>query len=125
MRVWPSIKLGHYPAIAQVLHEKPRVVKLEFALAQGQGTSKSGGGAVWCCCGEPACAGLPNGGLNRLREDLSRVSFRVVMGQRPTGRNESRAVTPAKAGVQVQEELDSRFRGNGVTFDGAGRGISP
>jgi hypothetical protein len=25
---------------------------------------------------------------------------------------------PAKAGVHVQEELDSRFRGNDVTFDG-------
>ena len=52
------------------------------------------------------------------------LSFRVVMGQRPTHRNESQAVTPAKAGVHVREEMDSRFRGNDVTFDGAKRGIS-
>ena len=41
------------------------------------------------------------------------------MGRRPTHRNESQAVTPAQAGVHVREELDSRFRGNDVTFDGA------
>jgi hypothetical protein len=41
------------------------------------------------------------------------------MGLRPTHRNESQDVTPAKAGVHVREELDSRFRGNDVTFDGA------
>jgi hypothetical protein len=41
------------------------------------------------------------------------------MGQRPTHRNESQDVTPAKAGFHVQEELDSRFRGNDVTFDGS------
>ena len=41
---------------------------------------------------------------------------RVVLGQRPTHRNESQDVTPAKAGVHVREELDSRFRGNDVTF---------
>jgi hypothetical protein len=46
------------------------------------------------------------------------------MGQRPTHRNESQDVTPAKAGVHVRAELDSRFRGNDVTFDGAKRGIS-
>jgi hypothetical protein len=34
------------------------------------------------------------------------------MGQRPTHRNETQDVTPAKAGVQVWEELDSRLRGN-------------
>jgi hypothetical protein len=52
------------------------------------------------------------------------MSFRVVTGLRPTHRNESQDVTPAKAGVHVREELDSRFRGNDVTFDGAKRGIS-
>jgi hypothetical protein len=46
------------------------------------------------------------------------------MGLRPTRRNESQDVTPAKAGVRVREELDSRFRGNDVTFDGAQRSIS-
>jgi hypothetical protein len=30
-------------------------------------------------------------------------SFRVVMGQRPTHRNESQDVTPAKAGVHARE----------------------
>jgi hypothetical protein len=45
------------------------------------------------------------------------------MGQRPAHRNESQDVTPAKAGVHVREELDSRFRGNDVTFDGAKRRI--
>jgi hypothetical protein len=45
------------------------------------------------------------------------------MGLRPTQRNESQDVTPAKAGVHVRKELDSRFRGNDVTFDGAKRGI--
>jgi hypothetical protein len=54
------------------------------------------------------------------------------MGQRPTQRNESQDATPAKAGVHVREELDSRspafaedkLRGNDVTFDAAQRGIS-
>jgi hypothetical protein len=46
------------------------------------------------------------------------------MGLRPTHRNGSQDVTPAKAGVHVREELDSRFRGNDVTFDGAKPGIS-
>ena len=46
------------------------------------------------------------------------------MSQPPTHRNESQHVTPAKAGVHVREELDSRFRGNDVTFDGAKRVIS-
>jgi len=46
------------------------------------------------------------------------------MGQRPTRRNESQHVTPAKAGVHVRGELDSRFRGNDVAFEGAQRGIS-
>jgi hypothetical protein len=41
------------------------------------------------------------------------------MGLRPTRRNESQDVTRAKAGVHVREEVDSRFRGNDVTFDGA------
>jgi hypothetical protein len=41
------------------------------------------------------------------------------MGLRPTHGNESQHVTPAKAGVHVLEELDSRFRGNDVTFDAA------
>jgi hypothetical protein len=41
------------------------------------------------------------------------------MGQRPTHRYESQHVTPAKAGVHVRHELDSRFRGNDVTFDGS------
>ena len=49
------------------------------------------------------------------------MSFRVVMGQRPTHRNESQDVTPAKAGVHVRDELDSRFRGNDVTFNGVRR----
>jgi hypothetical protein len=48
------------------------------------------------------------------------------MGLRPTRRNESHHVTPAKAGVHVWEELGSRspafaedkLRGNDVTFDG-------
>jgi hypothetical protein len=40
------------------------------------------------------------------------------MGRRPTQRNEGQDVTPAKAGVHVREEVDSRFRGNDVTFDG-------
>ena len=43
------------------------------------------------------------------------------MGQRPTHRNEGQDVTPAKAGVRVREELDSRFRGNDVTFNGGRR----
>ena len=30
-------------------------------------------------------------------------------------------VTPAKAGVHVPEEVDSRLRGNDVTFDGVRR----
>ena len=41
------------------------------------------------------------------------------MGQRPTHRNESQDVTPAKAGVHVREEPDSRFRGNDLAFQGA------
>jgi hypothetical protein len=41
------------------------------------------------------------------------------MAQRCTHRNESEGVTRAKAGVHVREELDSRFGGNDVTFDGA------
>jgi len=48
------------------------------------------------------------------------------MGQRPSSRDESQAVTPAKAGVQVREELDpaprlrgDKLRGNDVSFDGA------
>ena len=52
---------------------------------------------------------------------------RVHMGLRPTRRNEGHRVTPAKAGVHVWEELDSRspafaedkLRGNDVTLDGA------
>jgi hypothetical protein len=44
--------------------------------------------------------------------------FRVVVGLRPTHRNESRDVTPAKAGIHVPKELDSRLRGNGATSDG-------
>jgi hypothetical protein len=41
------------------------------------------------------------------------------MGMRPTHRNENQGVTPEQAGVHVRGELDSRFRGNDVTFDGA------
>jgi hypothetical protein len=44
-------------------------------------------------------------------------SLRVGMDQRPTHRNESRDVTPAKAGVHVRQELHSRFRRNDVTPD--------
>jgi hypothetical protein len=52
------------------------------------------------------------------------------MGRRPTHTNESQDVTPAKAGVHVREELDSRspafaedkLRGNDVTFDGGRSG---
>jgi hypothetical protein len=51
-------------------------------------------------------------------------SFRGVVGQRATHRNKSQDVTPAKARVHVQEELDSRVRGNDVAFDGAKRRIS-
>jgi hypothetical protein len=41
------------------------------------------------------------------------------MGLWPTYRNESGTfVTPAQAGVHLGR-LDSRFRGNDVTFDGA------
>jgi hypothetical protein len=47
------------------------------------------------------------------------------MGQRPTHRNESQDVTPAKAGVHVREELDSRFRGNDLTFDAVSMGLRP
>jgi hypothetical protein len=47
------------------------------------------------------------------------------MGQRPTHGNESKDVTPAKAGVRVRGELDSRFRGNDVTFDGVIMGLRP
>jgi hypothetical protein len=46
------------------------------------------------------------------------------MGQRPTHRNKSQDATPAKMVVRVRGELDSRFRGNDVTFDGAQRSIS-
>ena len=46
------------------------------------------------------------------------------MGLEPTHRNESQDVTPAEAGVHVREELDSRFRGNDVTFDEA-RNLAP
>jgi hypothetical protein len=46
------------------------------------------------------------------------------MGLRPTQRNESRDVTPAKAGVHLRKELDSRFRGNDVTFDGEARNLA-
>jgi hypothetical protein len=56
--------------------------------------------------------------------------YRVVMGQGPARKNEIQHVTPAKAGVHVREELDSRspafaedkLRGNDVTFDGANFG---
>jgi hypothetical protein len=34
------------------------------------------------------------------------------MGLQPTHRNQNRYVTPAQAGVQTDQELDSRFRGN-------------
>jgi len=45
------------------------------------------------------------------------------MGLRPTHRKESQfSVTPAKAGVHVGNQLDSRFRGNDVTFERAERG---
>jgi len=41
------------------------------------------------------------------------------MGLRPTHGNEGQTlVTPAQAGVHVGQ-LDSRFRGNDVAFDGA------
>ena len=53
------------------------------------------------------------------------LSFRVPMGLRPTQRHESQAVTPAQAGVQVRKEVDSRFRGNDVTFDGVFMGLRP
>jgi len=50
------------------------------------------------------------------------------MGLRPTQGNESQfSVTPAKAGVNVGKQLDSRFRGNnalGVIFKRAEPGIS-
>ena len=45
------------------------------------------------------------------------------MGRRPNHKNESQDVTPAKAGVHVREELDSRFRGNDVTLDGVSMGL--
>jgi N-acetylglucosamine kinase-like BadF-type ATPase len=58
----------------------------------------------------------------KLAASSAPVSFRVCMGLRPTHGNESQAVvTPAQAGVH----LDSRFRGNDVTFERAKRGISP
>jgi hypothetical protein len=47
------------------------------------------------------------------------------MGHRPAHRTESQDVTPANAGVHVREELDSRFRGNDVTFDGVFMGLRP
>jgi hypothetical protein len=46
------------------------------------------------------------------------------MDQRPVPRNESQDVTPAKAGVHLPGELDSRFRGNDVTCDRAPSGVS-
>ena len=47
------------------------------------------------------------------------------MGLRPTQRNENQPfVTPARAGVHVTSQLDSRFHGNDVTFERAQRGIS-
>jgi hypothetical protein len=46
------------------------------------------------------------------------------MGLRATPRNESQDVAPAKAGAHDWEELDSRFRGNDVTFDGAERSVA-
>jgi hypothetical protein len=36
-------------------------------------------------------------GLSGLRENPSKLSFRMVMGQWPTHRNESQDVTPAKS----------------------------
>ena len=53
------------------------------------------------------------------------LPFPAIVGQRPTHRSQSQDVTPAKAGVHAREGLDSRFRGNDVTFDGPERGISP
>jgi hypothetical protein len=47
------------------------------------------------------------------------------MGKRPTHGNEGPDVTPAKAGVHFREEVDSRFRGNDVTFEGAPHPTSP
>ena len=56
--------------------------------------------------------------------------LRVVMGMRPTHRNESHrfrhpraklALSLPKGGGPRPNELDSRFRGNDVTFDGAQR----
>jgi hypothetical protein len=41
-------------------------------------------------------------GLFRLWRNPSSLSFRVLMGLRPTHRNESQAVTPASAGVHVR-----------------------
>jgi hypothetical protein len=48
------------------------------------------------------------------------------MGLAPTHSNESQPfVTPAQAAAHVREELDSRFRGNDVTFDGVSMGLWP
>jgi hypothetical protein len=48
------------------------------------------------------------------------------MGLRPTYRNESQPfVTPRRGGLGHQKELDSRFRGNDVTFDGVSMGPRP
>ena len=47
------------------------------------------------------------------------------MGFQSTHRNESQTiVTPAQAGVHPKQ-LDSRFRGNDVTFERAQRSMSP
>jgi hypothetical protein len=53
------------------------------------------------------------------------VSFRVAVGLQPTHRNESHRVRhPRESGGPCRNKLDSRFRGNDVTFGGAQRGIS-
>ena len=52
------------------------------------------------------------------------LSFRVVMGLRPTHRDESHRLRhPRASGGPRPDELDSRFRGNDVTFQRAERGI--
>ena len=57
-------------------------------------------------------------------ERRTSLSCWVTMGLWPTRRDESRTfVTPAHAGVRPSK-LDSRFRGNDVTFDGTQRSIS-
>jgi hypothetical protein len=56
-------------------------------------------------------------GLPRLLKKLS-LSFRVVMGRRPTHPLESfKRRRPRESGDP--RPVDSRFRGNDVTFDGA------